>query len=155
MRAETRSMETLGRDMLTRALSEEGQQFGSFFLSRLLGFRVSYDGDACLVTFDVTPALQNPQGTLHGGVLAAAMDISMGHLLHHVDGAGATLEMKTQYLAAVKEGDVVCRGTFLRQGRRTSFLQSEARRADGTLIAHATSKWTRLRQGDGGGEDGR
>ncbi len=149
------SMDDIGRGMLARALSEDQQAFGSFFLSRLLGFRVSYDGDACLVSFSVTPALQNPQGTLHGGVLATAMDISMGHLLHHVDGAGATLEMKVQYLASVTAGDVVCRGTFLRQGRRTSFLQSEAQHEDGTLIAHATSTWTRLRQVSPGADDGR
>ena len=145
MDVEDKSIEEIGRAMLARALSEDRQQFGSFFLSRLLGLRVSYETDACLVAFAVTPALLNPQGTLHGGILATAMDISMGHLLHHVDGAGATLEMKLQYLSSISEGEVVCRGSFLRKGRRTSFLQSEARRNDGTLIAHATSTWTRLR----------
>jgi uncharacterized protein (TIGR00369 family) len=148
------SLDEVGRDMLARALSEKQQVFGSFFLSRLLGFAVSYDAGACLVTFDVTPALLNPQGTLHGGVLATAMDISMGHLLHHVDGAGATLEMKVQYLDAARDGLVTCRGTFLRKGQRTSFLQSEARRSDGTLIAHATSTWTRPRTSHGGANHG-
>jgi uncharacterized protein (TIGR00369 family) len=148
------TFEQVGQAMLARALGEKQQLFGSFFLSRLLGLTVSYGNDACLVTFDVTPALLNPQGTLHGGVLATAMDISMGHLLHHVDGAGATLEMKLQYLDAAREGIVVCRGSFLRRGRRTSFLQSEARRADGTLIAHATSTWTRPRISDGGASHG-
>ncbi|MBV1694456.1 MAG: PaaI family thioesterase [Hyphomicrobiales bacterium] len=150
----TATFEQVGQAMLARALGEKQQIFGSFFLSRLLGLTVSYDNDTCLVTFDVTPALLNPQGTLHGGVLATAMDISMGHLLHHVDGAGATLEMKVQYLAAAREGAVVCRGTFLRKGRRTSFLQSEARHGDGTLLAHATSTWTRPRTSDGGASHG-
>lgn len=140
----------IGHAMFARALSEDRQEFGSFFFSRLLGLRVSYEPDACLVTFAVTVALLNPQGTLHGGVLATAMDIAMGHLLHHVDGAGATLEMKLQYLATVKDGEVVCRGSFLRKGRRTSFLQAEARRSDGTLIAHATSTWTRLKSVESG-----
>ena len=57
----------------------------------------------------------NPQGTLHGGILATAMDISMGHLLHHVDRAGATLEMKVQYLAPITAGLVRCEATFLRR----------------------------------------
>jgi uncharacterized protein (TIGR00369 family) len=155
MQTEPQSLEEIGREMLARAISDNRQQFGSFFLSRLLGLRVSYEADACLVTFAVTPPLLNPQGTLHGGVLATAMDISMGHLLHHVDGAGATLEMKLQVLSAVKTGTIVCRGSFLRKGHRTSFLQSEARDSDGMLIAHATSTWTRLQSAAAGGHSDR
>ncbi len=85
--------------MLERALADPRQQFGSFFLSRLLGFQVSFEDDRCIVAFEATPALFNPQGTLHGGILATAMDVSMGHLLQHVDGAGATLTMTVQFLA--------------------------------------------------------
>jgi uncharacterized protein (TIGR00369 family) len=131
-----------GEAMLARALAEDRQEFGSFFLSRLLGFSVSYGDDSCLVTFEAEPPLFNPQGTLHGGVLATAMDISMGHLLHRSAGAGATLEMKVQYLGPVTGGRVACEGTFLRRGRKVSFLQSHARRADGGLVAHATATWT-------------
>lgn len=138
-------MASAGAKMLERATGEARQEFNSFFLSRLLGFDVTYPGDECLVSFDAAPPLFNPQGTLHGGVLAAAMDISMGHLLHHKSGAGTTLEMKVQYIAAVREGLVTCRGSFLRQGRSICYLQSHCCRADGTLAAHATSTWKLLR----------
>lgn len=131
----------LATTMLARAQASEAQEFGSFFLSRLLGFEVSYVDETCIVQFEALPPLFNPQGTLHGGVLATAMDISMGHLLHHVDGAGATLEMKVQYLAAVVTGLVRCRGSFLRRGRGISYLQSHAFGEDGQLVAHATATW--------------
>jgi uncharacterized protein (TIGR00369 family) len=134
----------LGKDMLARAAADPRQQFGSFFLSRLLGFTVSYEGERCIVTFEAIPTLFNPQGTLHGGILATAMDVSMGHLLHHVDGAGATLEMKAQFLAPVASGMVRCEGSFLRKGRSLSFLQSHAYRSDGELAAHATATWRSL-----------
>ena len=134
-----------GQAMLDRAVSDERQEFGSFFLARLLGMTVSYEADACTVAFDAVPTLFNPQGTLHGGVLATAMDISMGHLLNHKAGPGATLEIKLQYMAAVTEGIVQCRATVLRQGRSISFLQSHATRADGALVAHATATWRLLR----------
>ena len=134
-----------GQAMLDRAASDERQEFGSFFLARLLGMTVSYEADACTVAFDAVPPLFNPQGTLHGGVLATAMDISMGHLLNHKAGPGATLEIKLQYMAAVTEGIVQCRATVLRQGRSISFLQSHATRADGMLVAHATATWRLLR----------
>jgi len=134
----------LGNDMLARATADPRQEFGSFFLSRLLGFAVSYEGERCIVGFEAIPTLFNPQGTLHGGILATAMDVSMGHLLRHVDGAGATLEMKIQYLAPVTSGLVRCEGSFLRRGRSLSFLQSHAYRADGELAAHATATWRSL-----------
>lgn len=130
--------------MLTRAVGDGRQAFGSFFLSRLLGMAVAYPDDACTVAFAACPPLFNPQGSLHGGVLATALDISMGHLLHHTVGAGATLEMKVQYFAPVREGMVTCRATFLKRGRKLFFLQSAATRDDGETVAHATSTWKLL-----------
>mgnify|MGYP000403179803 CR=1 FL=1 len=135
----------LGARMLERATGESRQEFNSFFLSRLLGFEISYPDDACVVGFEVVPTLFNPQGSLHGGVLATAMDISMGHLLRHRAGAGATLEMKIQYVAPVIAGRVQCRASFLRQGRGISYLQSHAFRSDGELVAHATATWKLLK----------
>ena len=44
--------------------------------------------------FGALQEVYNPQGSLHGGVLATALDISMGHLLKQQFGAGATLVMK-------------------------------------------------------------
>ncbi len=138
------SMQAEGQAMLDRAIADPRQEFGSFFLSRLLGMTVGYEAECCIVTFDAVPPLFNPQGTLHGGVLATALDISMGHLLKHVAGPGATLEMKVQYMAPVKAGLVRCQGSFLRRGRSLSFLQSHASRADGVLVAHATATWRQL-----------
>jgi len=134
----------LAQSMIDRAVDDPRQEFGSFFLSRLLGLDISYEDQCCIVKFEAIPPLFNPQGSLHGGILATSMDISMGHLLHHVDGAGATLELKIQYLAAVTSGTVECRASFLRKGRSISFLQSEARRQDGEVVAHATATWKSL-----------
>jgi uncharacterized protein (TIGR00369 family) len=130
----------MAQDMIERALAEPRQEFGSFFLSRLLGFNVSFEDERCIVEFEATRALFNPQGTLHGGILATAMDVSMGHLLQHVDGAGATLTMTVQFLAPAKAGPVRCEASFLRRGRSISSLQSEAFQSD-TLVAHATATW--------------
>lgn len=134
-----------GKRMLDRALASDEQRFGSFFLSRLFGFNVEYENQDCIVSFEASPALTNPQGTLHGGVLATALDISMGHLLNKTDAPGTTLEMKVQFLAPVTGGIVTCRGQFLRRGRSISFLQSSAVREDGELAAHATATWKKLK----------
>ncbi len=68
--------------------------------------------------------LKNPQGTLHGGIIATVMDISMGHLLHKTVGIGATIEMKIQYLRPVREGKVTCEGRFIKKGRRLSLWKA-------------------------------
>jgi acyl-coenzyme A thioesterase PaaI-like protein len=71
------------RDLVDMAIGDGRHEFGSFFLSRLFGRTVSYEADARIVSLDVKPFMYNPQGSLHGGVLATALDISMGHLLKH------------------------------------------------------------------------
>ena len=132
------------RELVVVAIGDGRHEFGSFFLSRLFGMTVSYEADACIVSLDVKPFMYNPQGSLHGGVLATALDISMGHLLKHQFGAGATLEMKVQYFAPVRSGLVTCRAKFLKKGRKTFFLQSSAYDGSGETIAHATSTWKQL-----------
>jgi uncharacterized protein (TIGR00369 family) len=131
-------------DILARALGDGKHEFGSFFLSRFFGMVVSYEGEYCSVAFNVDPFFYNPQGSLHGGVLATALDISMGHLLKQHFGAGATLEMKVQYFAPAREGTIICQASFLKKGRKIFFLQSWARDSAGDTLAHATSTWKRL-----------
>lgn len=131
--------------MLAAALSSPDQAFGSFFLSRLLGLEVTYGDDVCYVAFDVDGTKSNPQGTLHGGVMATAMDISMGHLLRRDLGPGATLEMKIQYLAPARSGRVVAEGRFLRRGRSVSFLTSTLVDEEGNTVAFATATWKVLK----------
>jgi uncharacterized protein (TIGR00369 family) len=132
------------RAAFERAAAGTQEAFGDFFLARLLGLEISYPGEACEVEFEVADFLFNPQGSLHGGVLATALDIAMGHLINRQTGPGTTLEMKVQYLAPVRGGRVVCRGEALRRGG-TWFLRAEARDAEGVLVAFATSTWKILR----------
>ena len=132
------------RELIVAAMGDGRHEFGSFFLSRFFGMTVSYETDACIVSFDVKPYMFNPQGSLHGGVLATALDISMGHLLKHHFAAGATLEMKVQYFASVRSGLITCRANFLKKGHKTFFLQSSAQDESRDTIAHATSTWKQL-----------
>lgn len=139
-----RTEEAQVRELIAAVMGDGRHEFGSFFLSRLFGMTISYDVDACIVSLEVKPYMFNPQGSLHGGVVATALDISMGHLLKHQLGAGATLEMKVQYFAPVRSGSVKCRASFLKKGRKTFFLQSSATDGSGETVAHATSTWKQL-----------
>ena len=120
----------LAQAAFARAVGSSREVFGDFFLLRLFGFEVTHYEAGCEVAFDAADFLFNPQGSLHGGVLATALDIAMGHLIERQAGAGTTLELKVQYLAAVRGGRITCR--------------AEARDAAGALVAFATSTWKLL-----------
>jgi acyl-CoA thioesterase len=133
------------QEAFDRAIAVPEEEFGNFFLARLLGFEIDFPDAACEVKFTVHDFMYNPQGTLHGGMLTTALDVSMGHLLHRTVGPGATLEFKVQFLAAVRTGAVTCRAQILRQGRSICFLRSEAFNAEGEAVAFATSTWSLIR----------
>ena len=125
----------------SQALASHSPGFGSFFLARLLGLAIEYPGETCSVAFEVADWMYNPQGTLHGGIIGTVLDISMGHLLQHAVGAGATLEMKVQYLRPVQQGRAVCTGAFVRRGRSINFMEARLVDATGRLCATATATW--------------
>ena len=135
------------RAQFDRALADHAQNFETFFLARFLGLEFEYfpagvpdaEKEACRLTFPVTEMVMNPQGSLHGGAMATAMDISMGHLVKKVAGPGATIEMKIQFMRPVGSGTVTCEGRFLRRGRSLSFMESRLWGADGKLAALATA----------------
>ena len=72
--------------------------------------------------FTVRDFMFNPQGSLHGGIAASALDVSMGHLIHHETGKpGLTLEMKVQYMRPAMPGPVRCTGTLSQAGPERQF----------------------------------
>ena len=134
--------ENAARAAFEEALRTHRPDFGTFFLARLFGLDISYSDETCIVEVPVRDFMFNPQGTLHGGVIALALDISMSHLIKRAIGrAGITLEMKTQYLRPAVSGTVRCEGRFLRRGRTINYLESRMTDADGKLLAVATSTW--------------
>ena len=136
--------EKTARDAFERALETHDQNFETFFLARLLGMEFEYADDACKVSFELKDFMLNPQGGLHGGVIAFVLDISMGHLLWKKGGAGTTLEIKVQYAKAARSGRLTATGRFLRQGRSISYLRAELTDESGDLVAFATSTWKSL-----------
>lgn len=127
------------------AIETEKPVFEEFFLARFLGLEFEYQEEQCTVSFELKDFMFNPQGSLHGGIIATVLDISMGHLLNHLQGAGSTLEMKTQYVKAARQGRLQCRGEFTRRGRTISFLKSTMTDEQGDVIAFATATWLQLK----------
>jgi len=137
--------ESTARRAFEQALETHRPAFGHFFLARLLDLRFDYPGQQCVITFEPRDFMFNPQGSLHGGIIATVMDISMGHLLNRLQGPGTTLEMKTQYVKAARAGTLRCLGEPIRLGQGISYLRSTLTDADGDTVAFATSTWKRLK----------
>jgi uncharacterized protein (TIGR00369 family) len=132
-----------------QALGEAAPGFGTFFLARFLDLTISYDDaeQRCVVELPYASFLCNPQGSLHGGVITTALDISMGHLCHRYLSTAMTVEMQTRFFRPVT-GDCRCEARFLRPGRRIVHLESRMYDTAGRLAAFATGAWHRLETGE-------
>ena len=102
---------------------------------------------------EATPALVRGQlewaperctagGLMHGGALMALADTCGGvcAFLTLPDGAAgtATIESKTNFLRAVREGTITASTRPLHAGRSMIVVESELARDDGTLVAKVT-----------------
>ena len=141
--------EAAARRQFESAIETHELGFETFFFAQLLKMEFDYlphdaadaEKEACLVTFPMTDVVKNTQGALHGGAVAWAMDIAMGHLVNKVAGPGTTIEMKIQYMRPITEGTVTCEGRFVRRGRTLSFMEGRLSGPDGKLAALATATW--------------
>ena len=127
------------------AAADPESRFGNFFLSRFLGLEISYDDEAqtCQVVLPYAPFLCNPQGSVHGGIIATAMDISMGHLCHRFLSTAVTIEMQLRFFRPLV-GTGRIEGRLLKPGRRVVHLESRLYDDQNRPAAFASASWHRL-----------
>lgn len=92
------------------------------------------------IVFD--PAVANNQGIVHGGALAAILDVAMGYASLTLLGAGdvqRTLEMKINFLRGVPPDRVLADGEVVREGGQTVYCEGSVRSSDGDLIARGSA----------------
>lgn len=108
--------------------------------NQTLGLRfVSVDYDEVVAEIEITPALHQPYGLVHGGVYSAMVETlaSVGAAINLLPEGRHTvgLDNNTSFLRAVREGTL--RGTArpLARGRRTQVWEVGVRDQDGQLVA--------------------
>jgi len=85
---------------------------------------------------DVADIHMNPNGVVHGGVTYSLVDQAMGAALYSTlqpGEAGTTLEIKINYVRAVKEGRLTCEAWIVEREGDIAVLESEVLAGD-TLI---------------------
>jgi len=107
-------------------------------LAAHLGFEgVEGSPDAVVVRGHWAPEHCTADGVLHGGYLMSLADAAAGLLAFLNLPAGATtatIEAKTNFLAAVRSGFVTARAEPVHVGRRTIVLQVDVTDDEGRLV---------------------
>ena len=112
--------------------------------SKLMGVEVSEVGnDRVVGTLLVREDLCTAGGILHGGAIMAFADAlgALGAFANLPDGAAGTttIESKTNFLGAAKQGETVTgEATPVQIGRRLSVWQTRITRPDGKAVALVT-----------------
>jgi acyl-CoA thioesterase len=132
------------KSLVDDALKTQKPEFEQFFLAKFFQLDIKYGEETCIVEFPVEEYMYNPQGSLHGGVISFALDVSMGHLCKKFLGTALTLEMKTQYLRGTTSGLVNCEAKFLKKGKKIIYVESRMTNEEGKLLATGTATWCRI-----------
>ena len=96
----------------------------------------------------------NSLGTAHGGVIMSLLDVALCTAARtlHPDSIGViTIDMSTAFIGGGSGERLIAEARVLRDGRSMTFVEAEAKNADGSLVAKAigTVK-VRLREAKGG-----
>ncbi len=129
------------RAALEAALVDDEAGAPSSFLTRFFGMVPVFGDDTCTVRFVAEDFMSNLHGSVHGGLISFVFDVCMGRLIRHVAGPGKTVELKTQFLRAVPQGELVCEARMLKRGKSISFVEARLSDSSGKLLAAATSTW--------------
>lgn len=95
-------------------------------------------------SLDVVAELHNPNGVVHGAVLFAMVDTSMGAATMSSLDAGlacASIEVHLRFLRPVTSGRIVAESTVVKGGRRVVQLDARVHDDGGNLIAAASGSF--------------
>lgn len=115
----------------------------SFPLREFLGMSVTDEGGGRATAEVLTgPEHHNPHGFVHGAVVFAMVDTSMGAAAMGVLGEGqrcSTIDLNLRFLRPVRAGRLTATTEVVKAGARLIHLESRVADDDGRLVATATS----------------
>ena len=82
----------------------------------------------------------NSLGTVHGGVIMSLLDVALctaARTLHPQSQGVITINLSTSFIGAGAGERLLAEARVLKDGRSMSFVEGEARNADGSLVAKA------------------
>jgi uncharacterized protein (TIGR00369 family) len=92
------------------------------------------------LSLPVEAHLTNSMGTVHGGVIMSLLDVALctaARTLHPGSIGAITIDMSTSFIGGGSGARLLADARVLKDGRSMSFVEAEARNADGSLVAKA------------------
>jgi uncharacterized protein (TIGR00369 family) len=140
----------MAREGLMRASESEALEWiGRAFAANPIAVHLRAKAVSCdpvhgriTVEFKSRPELCNLLGTIHGGILAAMLDISMSFSALCTMGGDhviPTIDMTTKFIAPAKPGVVVGKGEVVHKGRSITFMEGRLFDPVGNLLTTGTA----------------
>lgn len=85
-------------------------------------------------------AFDNVRYTIHGGIYMSVMDTTLGVFCRSLGYDDVvTIQMNTQFLKSVIEGDLYCTASLISQSRNTVLVESKLLNDDQELVGYSTA----------------
>lgn len=100
-----------------------------------------------VLRLELQPEHLNPQGIVHGGVIAGLLDSVCGMSLRSVladDRTHRTVQLSISFLRASTTGTLIGTGTAVREGRTVGYAEGVVEDEEGRLVAKATATFVNL-----------
>ena len=92
------------------------------------------------LSLPVEPEFTNSLGTVHGGVIVSLLDVALctaARTLHPESIGVITIDSSTSFIGGGSGARLLAEARVLKDGRSMSFVEGEAKNADGSLVAKA------------------
>ena len=92
------------------------------------------------LSLPVQTQVTNSLGSVHGGVILSLLDVALctaARTLHPNSQGVFTINLSTSFIGAGTGERLIAEARVLKDGRSMSFVEGEARNADGSLVAKA------------------
>ena len=146
-----REKEEIGETMMEISPERERairERFETNHFPQMLGFEIDLleEGRARLGV-EVRRELRQLAGVMHGGAIASLIDTAVAFAIATTSGSEdrfTTVEMKVNYLSAIREGRIVADARLIRDGRRIIVADCDVFDAGGKLAAKGLLTYIRL-----------
>ncbi len=126
------------------------EKFKTNNYSRFIGIELdSMEPGRAVLGLEIRDELLQLQGVLHGGAMASLIDTAVAFAIVSVsepEDRFTTVEMKINYLSAVRDGRVTADARIVRDGRRIIVAECDAFDSKGRLAAKGLLTYIRLNE---------
>jgi uncharacterized protein (TIGR00369 family) len=112
------------------------------FVSHLKILTETLGKGSATLSLPVEPHLTNSLGTVHGGVIMSLLDVALctaARTLHPESVGVITINLSTSFIGAGAGAKLLADARVMKDGKSMSFVEAEAKNADGSLVAKAVA----------------